>query len=73
MARLEEAISGTPDGVIDEICPDEEMYWPGREEAYFAAGRSALRAIRLGQLAAAQVSPGGSSTCHADTGVSCGC
>jgi SAM-dependent methyltransferase len=57
MTGLEAALSETPPGIIDEISPDEEMYWPGREEAYFAAGRSALRAIRLAELAAGTGSP----------------
>jgi SAM-dependent methyltransferase len=52
MSSLEEAISQVPDGVVTEISPEDEMHWGGRDEAYFAAGLSALRAIRLAQLSA---------------------
>jgi cyclopropane fatty-acyl-phospholipid synthase-like methyltransferase len=52
MQRLEEAINEVPAGVLTEIDPEDEMHWSGRDEQYFAAGASALRAIRLAQLTA---------------------
>jgi SAM-dependent methyltransferase len=57
MPSLEEAINQVPDGIVTEIDPDDEMYWSGRDDQYFAAGRSALRAIRLAQLAADVAAP----------------
>jgi SAM-dependent methyltransferase len=52
MRSLEEGINAVPHGIITEISPEDEMHWSGRDDAYFAAGFSALRAIRLAQLAA---------------------
>jgi SAM-dependent methyltransferase len=52
MQTFHEAIKQVPDGVVTEISPEDEMHWDGRDEAYFAAGLSALQAIRLAQLTA---------------------
>ncbi len=52
MQTFQEAIKQVPDGVVTEISPEDEMHWDGRDEAYFAAGLSALQAIRLAQLTA---------------------
>jgi SAM-dependent methyltransferase len=57
MSDLERDLIALRDEVITTIDPADEMYWPGREEAYFNAGYSALRAIRLSLLAAGAGSP----------------
>jgi SAM-dependent methyltransferase len=56
MNDLKALLEQTPDGVVTEISPQDEMY-RGPPERYFEAGRSALRSIKLGLLAAGMESP----------------